>query len=589
MRQGKKLFSLVVVLVLAVSALLAACSGKNNSSEGTQSSASPSASASATATPEPTPLPIIDVAVSAYSVNLDNVAGIAEDRIKKYIEDKFRINLTYKTGTPEDYLSKIMTSMAAGEASDVIAVGIDDVKEVYPSWVKEELVVDIGKIVNANPERYKAIKLLLDQPYAKFYNEYLSGDPAAFYSIFSVSESPRAYGGYIFNGTYLKAVNKQLPTTIDEFVDVLRALKDGDPDGNGKADTAPFSFLAYGGTGFYGSLQPLFTSNDTQPKGIFQDSAGVWQDGAIADKSKEIYALLGSMYKEGLIDKEVMTNDPVYKLMDDFVAGKTAVIDIQAPHPGQYNWLLGMYKEKYPNATPEDVPMLAAPLKGFNGQYATDRSAPFRSQRMLFIPSSTKDPERVLDYVNYLLSDEGQNLQWYGIEGIHHTKDGSGNLVLNVDEYRKESLIYLPDTPDRLQYYFTATFLNERQFYMQIERDGGVVPALKNAKDLITERYGANPGLEYAQKVNENFLKLGFQAQEPYYNFISLPEDVKTIEKALDDIRNKWLMKFIIGQNDVEKDWDKYVAEYKAAGGDKLKEAYIASYEEQKSKFEAMQ
>jgi putative aldouronate transport system substrate-binding protein len=44
------------------------------------------------------------------------------------------------------------------------------------------------------------------------------------------------------NMTWCEKVGKEFPTTWDEFVDVLRAFKTGDPNGNGQADEIPFSF-----------------------------------------------------------------------------------------------------------------------------------------------------------------------------------------------------------------------------------------------------------------------------------------------------------------------------------------------------------
>lgn len=591
MRSARRASSVVFTLFLIVAVMLTACSGNknNNAAETPAGSASPSATASASEEATPEPLPVIDIELMNYAVNLDNVEGIANDRIKKAVEEKNSVRLTYKTGTPDDYVSKIMTSMAAGDAADLILANVLDVKNVFPDWVREGMVVDIGKIVNANPERYKALKLMIDQPYAKFYNEYVSGDPDAYYGVYAVHSTPRAYGGYIFNNRYLKALNLQLPTTIDEFVEVLRAIKNGDPDGNGKKDTIPFSFLAYGGVGFYGSLNPLFTSNGTTPKGFYQNEAGEWEDGAISDKSREVYTLLASMYKEGLIDKEVMTHDPPYKLIDDFAAGRTAVVDVQAPAPGQYNWVLDVFKQNFADATTEDVAMLPEPLKGWDGKYAVDAGAPFGSNFMSFIPSSTENPERVLDLLNWFVSDEGQFMTWYGAEGIHYTKDASGNINWNKEEYRKEANIYLGDTPDRLQYYYFSLYANDRQRYMPMEKYGSLLEGLANAQDLITERYGANPGLEYAAAIEKVYLEKGYKPLEPYYNFVSYSEEDNKIDAAVSDIRNKWLLKFIIGQDDITKNWDKYVKEYKDAGGDRLKQAYIDSLAAQKAKFDAMQ
>lgn len=521
-----------------------------------------------------------------YLMNLDNVSGIEQDRIKKYIEDKLRIKITYKTGNGEDYDTKLVTAMAAGDAPDLV---IDSKYglPMFSEWVKEELVVDIGKMVRDNPERYPALDLYYKtNANVKPYNAVYTGDPEATHLFYASHYAPRAYGGYMFNNNYLKALNLQVPTTIDEFVEVLRAIKNGDPDNNGKKDTVPFSFVTHKGAQPSESLGPFFTTMGTQPKDFFQDKNGVWLDGAIADKSKEVWKQIAAMYKEGLIDREVITNDPPYKLLDDFVAGTTAVIDTRGPLT--YKGAFETYQQKYPNATVDEIVMPAEPLKGPEG-YAQDSSVPTGMDYMVFIPTSSKNPDRVLDLLNFIVSDEGQTLLWYGIEGVHHTKDASGNLVLNEEEFAKEAIVYYPTEPKRMQYRPFTEFLNDWYFYMQLEKNGGLPEALNNAVDLLTERYGTSPAADYMNTVHNKYLELGYTAKPAYYDFVSLSDDEKKVKTELDEIRVRWTTKFLIGQSDVEKDWDKYVQEYKAAGADALLQSYVAKLEEEKRKFEALQ
>ena len=49
-------------------------------------------------------------------------------------------------------------------------------------------------------------------------------------------------GIQIINQAWLDAVGKELPTTLDEYTEVLRAFKEQDPNGNGQADEIPYCF-----------------------------------------------------------------------------------------------------------------------------------------------------------------------------------------------------------------------------------------------------------------------------------------------------------------------------------------------------------
>lgn len=46
----------------------------------------------------------------------------------------------------------------------------------------------------------------------------------------------------MINQDWLDALGLETPRTLEEFRDVLRAFRDGDPNGNGKADEIPFDF-----------------------------------------------------------------------------------------------------------------------------------------------------------------------------------------------------------------------------------------------------------------------------------------------------------------------------------------------------------
>jgi len=565
----------VTALLLSLLLLLAACSSGSKSND-SQSSA-PSGGGSSSSTKPVADLPVIDVTFSNYAVNLDN-QGIMQDRIKQYIEDKFKIKLTYTTGFPEDYASKIMTSMAAGEAADLINAPLAMVQENYGRWVEEGLIVDLKAKVDAEPERYSALKLMLDHPYAQPTNKLLTGNPDAYNAVYALSNNRRTFGGIMFNGYYLKALNLQVPTTIGEFEQVLRAIKNGDPDGNGKKDTVPFTFRTYSGTNMDNTIGPFFKSNGTLPYGYYLNASGKWEDGAISDKSREIYTMLADWYKEGLIDPEVMTI-PTTQPDNDFAAGKVAAVDVMAPVPGQYKYEFDLFKKKYTEATPADMPMLAAPLKGFNGEYAVDRAVPFSASMLTFIPTSTKDPDRMVDLLNWLVSDEGQTTLSYGVEGIHYTKDASGNMQWNRDEFAKEANIYFPSEPDRLQYALFRTVSNSGAAYIQIEQNGNLTEAIKNSVDLVTARYGEDPALEYAKPLYAKFMEVGYEDLPDYVGQVVYTAEEKETQQKMRDVYNVWIMKFLIGQSDIRKDWDAYVAAYKAAGADQILQSYVSQIE----------
>ena len=116
-------------------------------------------------------------------------------------------------------------------------------------------------------------------------------------------------GIQIINKTWLDKVNKEIPTTLEEYKDVLKAFKDGDPNGNGQADEIPYAFC-----------EDMWCASLTNDMGIFGighggatgNAAGTMftiKDGKVEgavnnDAYREYLEFYHDLYAEGLISPE---------------------------------------------------------------------------------------------------------------------------------------------------------------------------------------------------------------------------------------------------------------------------------------------
>lgn len=116
-------------------------------------------------------------------------------------------------------------------------------------------------------------------------------------------------GIQIINKKWLDAVGKDIPTNLDEYKDVLKAFKEGDPNGNGQADEIPYCFS-----------EDMWCASLTNDMGQF----GMGHGGATGNASGTMYTIIDGkvgpavntpeyrefleyyhdLYKEGLIDQE---------------------------------------------------------------------------------------------------------------------------------------------------------------------------------------------------------------------------------------------------------------------------------------------
>ena len=100
----------------------------------------------------------------------------------------------------------------------------------------------------------------------------------------------------------------EAPTTYEEYLNMLKAFTEGDPDGNGvNGDTYGVSAAGLIGTEApYVNYLPEFYQ-DAYPSFVKGDD-GVWYDGFTKDNFKDALTRLREAYAAGYIDKETLTN-----------------------------------------------------------------------------------------------------------------------------------------------------------------------------------------------------------------------------------------------------------------------------------------
>ncbi len=133
------------------------------------------------------------------------------------------------------------------------------------------------------------------------------------YSLFRVNSGPwmTTNGVGMMNMEWLKKLNLEVPKTLDEFENVLKAFKNGDPNGNGVADEIPLSFskriFENFGLGYIFSFFGLGIGGQgfNQTFADVKDSK-VYNMG-VTEQYRDAVRYLGKLYAEGLIDVEGFT------------------------------------------------------------------------------------------------------------------------------------------------------------------------------------------------------------------------------------------------------------------------------------------
>ncbi|RAV21318.1 extracellular solute-binding protein [Paenibacillus contaminans] len=217
--------------------------------------------------------------------------------------------------------------------------------------------------------------------------------------------------GYWLRKDWLDKLNIKIPDnneiTLDQMIDIMRKFSKEDPDGNGKQDTYGFGTAA----GADKSMKPIF-QNELGLYGWQESGGGEYkymnpQYDVNSDQYTKALELTAKLFKEGLIDPDSPSIDGT-KTLERFQSGKTGAIDGFAGH---YETFLTAGKKINPNFELAYVFVKneQGEMKGLGqgtglwGFWAVTRNA--------------KDPQKVVDVFDYMLSDKGWDSIYTGVEG----------------------------------------------------------------------------------------------------------------------------------------------------------------------------
>ncbi|MDE7047398.1 MAG: extracellular solute-binding protein, partial [Lachnospiraceae bacterium] len=126
---------------------------------------------------------------------------------------------------------------------------------------------------------------------------------------------------------WLENLGLQAPTTMDELIEVARAFRYDDPDGNGVDDTWGIGFqkdIVTEDGASPGSFEGFFAAYGAYARAWVKDESGKVTYSGINEGMKDALAQLNQMYQDGLIDPEFGVKDTV-KLSEDIAAGKVGM------------------------------------------------------------------------------------------------------------------------------------------------------------------------------------------------------------------------------------------------------------------------
>lgn len=230
---------------------------------------------------------------------------------------------------------------------------------------------------------------------------------------------------------WLDRCGLEVPTTYDEYVNMLKVFTEGDPDGNGiNGDTYGLS-----APGFIGPEPPLTNYlaefyQDAYPT-FYKKEDGTWVDGFTEDSMWEAIERIRYIYENGYLDPETLTNG-TSDCRNKYFEEKY----------GAFSYWAGTWASRLSDSLISN---------GHDGELVIMEPIPELGAWMNRVPtaycitSACENPEGVFQYFIETMMDGGemQTLWSYGVEGIHWSTEAETVLGKEYAEgqfHMKESL-----------------------------------------------------------------------------------------------------------------------------------------------------
>lgn len=384
-------------------------------------------------------------------------------------------------------------------------------------------------------------------------------------------------GPFCINQAWLDQLGLEMPTTTEEFKNVLIAFRDaGDLNGNGEADEVPYA-LSFGATDNYCSfdtfwyMMSAFGQNGSAGGGRNNDYLiATPEDGVIftaySDAFRKCCEYFNELYKENLIDVNsfALGADPATPLyVDKLKVTDVAVYGAMGVWSPENTIINREVRDQYTG-----LQQLAGPDGDLAGVHVN-----ISEQQQIARVAITVDceyPELVALLVNYLYEPEVSVQGNWNMAGYIRDYDENGVLTVNLDE---DGNIIFP----------------EGSGWTSVSDASANTRGSKSSTIVLNSYYDVYTDYDYAAKTLLAWQRLNGKEYilENYYNY---PNIVKTmdeqaiISQVYSNVRSvveSYRMDFIRDGVTDEK-WNSYLADLETAGVQQLIDAHQTAYDRYK-------
>lgn len=523
-RMSKKAIILLLAMCMVMSFVFAGCGDKKEGAEATTTAQATATPAATTPTPQAVVEPYEFSIFRTAWTNLDDET----DPVIQELNKKFNIKINIVTSPYETWIEKYNIFVTSGDIPDLsITTGPGTAN--FNDWAKQGIYMDLSELYKTkcpNIQKYLSNDII----------EAHKMDGGKLYGIpkHSISDS-----SFAIRNDWLKKLNLPMPTTLDELYNVLKAFRDQDPDGNKKADT--FGLISEDTLNTVNFVFRSFGCSVPPPMGNslswIPDGKGGLTSPLLDAGMKDAIVYMTKLYRDKILDQEwMLTKSQAYN--DKLFTGKVGFMS------SSFQQMISFTESKIKANDPAVELAILDGVKGPTGLNVRPMSTGF--YMVSSISTKAKNPEKILEFIDFLMSEEGDTMIRYGIEGLTYKKV-DGKIVRDEEAAKK--------------YGMEAGHPFRQIMQPQIIK-------------VLPETDPRSAQLAEMAKILYN---------GPFYPAPTLsPVSLKEVmtKQGADFVKNS-ITNIVTGKGDPAAEWDKFIESWKTTGGDQLikevNEAYAAS------------
>lgn len=468
------------------------------------------------------------------------ISGWNDSTAVQELEKRTGVHIDYIEVAPPAQSESLNLMFASGDYPDILNYAITGSYSI-PYLIENEIVTDLQDMM---------------EDYAPSYTALMEADPALYLATVDDEGQIGGLAGYRYNafsttGAIVRAdwvekvgMTPEKLVTIDDYHEYLSQVKN-----QGLCEyPMPLRYDAsITGSPFLAAMGGYAgPAAESSPQSFYYDDNDELVYSFITDTYKDYLSLMADWYQEGLITRDLLNSD----MLDSsaITSGSYAVFWQDCQFMSMWTEAGKVNDPDYTLAGVTEPLVEAGQQVGFGD--ITDISI------NLMICTSCSDPETALQWLDYHFSEDGSILCQYGLEGE--------GLVYTDDKPGYSELI--SNNPDGLS---TDNALNAYTINMNMFASNGTT--LRKAYDDVQQK-ALDAWNDKREVTKSSFTNL----------FTLNADETATVQRYYTDISTyvaEQIGKFLIGESDIDENWDTFVETIDSMGIDEVIDAYTSAGE----------